>query len=115
MSEVNRPRIVCISGSSRFIEEMAVAAWEFEKEGIIALGCHLLPRWYTEAADHLTEEQGIAEAMDELHLRKIDLADELYVVNVGGYIGQSTAREIAYAQANGKRVLYAEDSQGVAK
>lgn len=47
-------------------------------------------------------------ALDELHLRKIDLADEVLVLNVGGYIGQSTGREIAYAQATGKPVRFLE-------
>ncbi|WP_150952675.1 hypothetical protein [Microbacterium testaceum] len=42
--------------------------------------------------------------LDELHLRKIDLADEVHIVNPGGYIGSSTRREIAYARAAGKSV-----------
>ena len=44
--------------------------------------------------------------MDELHLRKIDLADRVLVVNVGGYIGDSTKREIEYATATGKPIAY---------
>ena len=46
--------------------------------------------------------------LDELHLRKIDLADEVYVQNVGGYIGDSTANEIAYATSKGKPIRYLE-------
>ena len=46
--------------------------------------------------------------LDELHLRKIDLADSIFVLNVGGYIGESTRREINYAIAQGKRVEYLE-------
>lgn len=42
--------------------------------------------------------------LDELHLRKIDLADEVLILNVGGYIGESTARELAYAREHGKRI-----------
>ncbi len=48
------------------------------------------------------------ERLDELHLRKIDLADSILVLNVGGYIGESTRREIDYARAHGKKVEYCE-------
>lgn len=44
--------------------------------------------------------------LDALHLRKIDLADRILVVNPGGYIGESTSREIAYARAAGKPVSF---------
>lgn len=102
----DRPLVVCLCGSSRFVDRMAVLAWNFEKEGHIALGLHLLPRWYTQYEDHQAEHEGIAEQMDALHLRKIDMADEVFVVNVDGYIGDSTRREIAYATAQGKPVRY---------
>jgi hypothetical protein len=46
--------------------------------------------------------------LDDMHLRKIDLADEIFVINVGGYIGESTKREIAYAENTGKKVKYLE-------
>jgi hypothetical protein len=108
-----RPEIVCLSGSTRFIEHMAVAAWEMEKAGAIVLSCHLLPQWYTTITDHLAEDQGVAEAMDALHLRKIDMADRLHVINIGGYTGKSTEREIAYAEARGKPVSYQDNSRTV--
>lgn len=50
----------------------------------------------------------IKAMLDELHLRKIDLADEVLVLNVGGYVGDSTRREVAYATAHGKPVRYLE-------
>ena len=46
--------------------------------------------------------------LDDMHLRKIDIADEIYVINVDGYIGESTKREIAYAEKTGKKVNYLE-------
>lgn len=107
------PEIVCLSGSTRFLDEMAVAAWEMEKAGHIVLSCHLLPKWYTDVADHLAEAEGVAPALDELHLRKIDLAARLHVINVGGYIGESTRREIAYAEAHGKPITYHDPSTTV--
>ena len=48
------------------------------------------------------------EMLDDMHKRKIDMADELFVINVGGYIGSSTRSEIDYAKATGKRVSYLE-------
>lgn len=53
--------------------------------------------------------------LDALHLRKIDLADEVLVLDVDGYIGQSTSREIAYAQRNGKRVRYLSTEIGTSE
>lgn len=103
-----KPKVVCVSGSTRFIGWMAIAMWELEKKGVIALGCHLLPAFYGAAAHHQAEAEGVAAAMDELHRRKIDLADSLLVVTVGGYIGQSTREEIQYANALGKPVEYLE-------
>lgn len=98
-----KPKIVVLSGSSRYVQEMAVCAWLLERdEGAIAMGLHLLPWWYPDCPDnHLAEAEGVAEAMDELHLRKVDLADEMFVVNRDHYIGDSTRREIEYAKAKG--------------
>ncbi len=100
---MDKPKIVVICGSSKFVDVMVVVAWLLERdEGAIAMGLHLLPWWYAtknEIPDHLAEHEGVADAMDELHLRKIDLATEIFVVNVNDYIGDSTRREIKYAQA----------------
>ncbi len=106
-----RPEVVVLCGSSRFVAEMAVIAWCFERdEGKITMGLHLLPANYSEdpIPDHLAEHEGVAEKMDELHWRKIDLADRVFVVNPGGYIGDSTRAEIKYAERTGKRVNYLE-------
>jgi predicted phosphodiesterase len=54
----------------------------------------------------ITDEQ--KAALDALHLRKIDLADRVLVVNPGGYVGESTSREIAYARATGKPVSFSD-------
>ena len=106
----SRPRIVCLCGSSRFIAETAVVAWELEKEGNIVLAMHLLPQWYTKEASHQAEAEGIAAQMDALHLKKIDMADRVMVVNVGGYYGESTAREVEYARSHGKHVTFLVDN-----
>lgn len=103
-----RPRVVVLSGSTKFIDTMAVEAWKLEKTGAVALGCHLLPRSYTDVQHHLAEAEGVAEILDEVHRRKIDLAGEMFVINVGGYIGDRTRSEIDYATAHGKPVRYLE-------
>lgn len=53
--------------------------------------------------------EGTKEMLDDMHLRKIDLADEIFVINVGGYIGSSTKTEIEYAEKTGKPVRYLEE------
>jgi len=108
--EGDRPKIICLCGSSRFIESFAVLAWELEKAGNITVGLHYLPPSYSREhiPDHLAEYEGIAKQMDELHLRKIDLADEVFVININGYIGESTSREIDYATKLGKPIKYLE-------
>lgn len=104
-----KPKIICLCGSSRFVETMAVLAWVFERdEGVITLGLHLLPPWYTPEESHRAEKENVTDKMDELHLRKIDLADEVFVVNLNGYIGEGTKREIEYAEKQGKTVRFLE-------
>jgi hypothetical protein len=110
---INGTKVICLCGSTRFSEEMLMLTWEFAKKGIIALGWCILPVHIRvsrpEVKDHLAEAEGVAGILDELHLRKIDLADEVFVVNVGGYIGEGTKREIAYAQHTNKPVVYMQD------
>ena len=101
---MNRPKVVVLCGSSQFVDVMAVCAWLIEREEkAIAMGLHLLPWWYfhEEIPHHLAEHEGVAEQMDQLHLCKIDLADEVFVVNKNDYIGNSTNLEILYAQEKG--------------
>ena len=95
-----RPKVIVLCGSSKFVDIMAVVAWLLERdEGAITMSLHLLPYWYCreDVPDHLAEQEGVSEAMDNLHLRKIDLADSVFIVNVDDYIGESTHREIEYA------------------
>jgi len=99
---MDKPKIVVLCGSSKFVDIMAVCAWLIERdEKAITMGLHLLPRWYPNCPDdHLAEHEGVADEMDELHFRKIDMADEIFVVNYDDYIGDSTKKEIEYAQTH---------------
>jgi hypothetical protein len=110
-----RPNIICLCGSTRFIELFAIKMWELEREGNIVLGCTLLPMWYCRTPSHFGEATGTKEHCDELHLRKIDIADEVFVLNVDGYIGESTRNEINYAMRLGKSVRYLEDHSNVSE
>lgn len=103
-----KPKIVVMCGSSRFIEIMVVAEWLIERDELaITMGLNFLPSWYPDCPpDHLAEHEGCANEMDELHLRKIDLADEIFVVDWDNYIGKSTAREILYAEKHDKTIRY---------
>lgn len=100
------PVVLC--GSSRFIDRMAVVAWELEKRGVPTLTMNLLPGWYGANASHQAEAEGVAEVLDRVHLRKIDLASWVLVCNFNGYIGESTSREIDYSRRESKLILYAE-------
>lgn len=105
----DRPEIVCICGSTRFVDEMSAANRDLTFAGVIVLAPGIFLRAEDrEAGESITEEQ--KTALDALHLRKIDLADRVLVVNPGGYIGESTSREIAYARATGKPVSFTDPS-----
>lgn len=112
---LNRKKIICICGSTRFADLHAIKRWEFERTGeAICLMINYLPGWYAEKEfgkgknDHFGEASGLKESLDELHFRKIDLSDEIFVVNHDGYIGESTQNEIEYAKKTGKPVKYME-------
>lgn len=106
--EMKRPKIICICGSSRFCEEISVKAWEYAKEGIIAFGLYLLPDWYMSVKHHGAEHEGVAEILDQLHFQKIEMADEVFIFNKDGYIGNQTRKEIEHAKKNNKPIIYLE-------
>lgn len=83
----------------RFAAEMRAANAALTLSGVIVVA----PGGASEA---VADEQ--KAVLDALHLRKIDLADRIVVVNPGGYIGESTSREIAYARAAGKPVSFTD-------
>lgn len=107
---MDKPPIVCLCGSTRFTSEMLIKQWEFTKYGFIVLSwCALPDSYFTgEEKAHVGDQEGVKEIVDEVHLRKIDLADQIFVINVDGYIGESTRNEIEYAKVHGKRIRYLE-------
>lgn len=105
-----RPPIVCVCGSTRFYDALQDVNWRFTMEGMIVLSIGVCKRIVTPDGGHVGEALGedVAKRLDELHKRKIDLADRVFVLNVGGYIGESTRSEIEYAKQHGKPVEYLE-------
>ncbi len=103
---MSRPTIVCLCGSTRFHEAFAEANLRETLAGRIVLSVG--------SYDHSDSELGISQdsevkrKLDELHLHKIDLADEVLILNVDGYVGESTARELLYALGAGKKVRFLE-------
>lgn len=104
-----RPTVVCLCGSTRFYEAFQQANFDETMKGNIVLSVGFYPHSSEEAHG---QEIGITtkqkEGLDVLHFRKIDLADEVLILNVDDYIGESTARELEYAKKIGKEIRFLE-------
>ena len=109
---VGKYKVITLCGSTRFKEEFMEAQKRLTLEGKIVISVGLFGHsgdsevWEGMDEGTLTRTK---EMLDDMHKRKIDMADEIFVINVGGYIGESTASEIAYAKAAGKAVSYLEE------
>jgi hypothetical protein len=111
IKELQRPKIVCLCGSTRFSEAFQSAQLEETLNGniVLTIGCNMksdkdIFNKYSEV--ELTE---IKRKLDELHKRKIDLANEILILNVGGYIGDSTRSELEYAKFHNKVIRFLEN------
>ena len=98
--------VITLCGSTRFKEQFLEAQKRLTLEGNIVISVGL----FGHSGDDEVWTEGTKEMLDDMHKRKIDMADAIYVINVGGYIGQSTRSEIEYAKKNGKEVRYLEES-----
>ena len=101
---VNGFKVITLCGSTRFKEEFLEAQKRLTLEGNIVISVGL----FGHSGDNEVWTEGVKDMLDRQHLAKIDLADEIYVINVGCYIGDSTRREIAYAEFKGKSITYLE-------
>ena len=99
---INGFKVITLCGSTRFKEEFLEAQKRLTLEGNIVISVGL----FGHSGDDVVWTEGVKDMLDRQHLAKIDLADEIFVVNVGGYIGESTRREIAYADYRGKSITY---------
>lgn len=100
-----RPPIAVLCGSTRFVDEFNRQAKVLTENGVIVLSIEVVTTQSRET-DPQHADPELKARLDELHLRKIDLADDVFVLDVGGYIGESTRREIEYATKLGKPIHY---------
>lgn len=94
----------------RFLEAFDAASLVETLAGRIVLSVGSHRQRDEDALGHLTAgERDVAlKRLGTLHFRKIDLADEILIINVGGYVGESTRSEIEYAQQQGKSIRWLE-------
>ena len=108
---VGKYRVITLCGSTRFKDAFIEAQKVLTLQGNIVISVGLFGHsgdnevWEGMDENTLTHTK---EMLDDMHKRKIDMSDEIYVINVGGYIGDSTKSEIQYAISTGKGVRYLE-------
>ena len=109
---VGNYKVITLCGSTRFKDAFLDAQKKLTLEGNIVISIGLFGHsgdsevWENMDEGTLTKTK---EMLDDMHKRKIDMADEIFAINVGGYIGSSTKSEIEYAIATGKAVRYLEE------
>lgn len=96
--------VITLCGSTRFKEEFLRVQKDLTLKGWIVISVGL----FGHSGDDEVWTEGTKEMLDDMHKRKIDMAEAIFVINVGGYIGSSTRSEIEYAKSKGKIVLYLE-------
>ena len=95
-------KIITLCGSTRFKDEFFAEQKRLTLEGNIVISVGL----FGHSGDNEVWEEGTKEMLDDMHKRKIDLADEIFVINPNGYIGESTKSEIKYAKMKNKKIKY---------
>ena len=104
-------KVITLCGSTRFKDEFMMAQKRLTLEGNIVISVGLFGHSGDEEVWENMDEGALTktkEMLDDMHKRKIDMADEIFVINKNGYIGESTRSEIDYAIAHGKEVRYLE-------
>ena len=100
----NKYKIITLCGSIKFKDEFMKVQEKLTLDGNIVL----TPNFFNNIKKEDIDEKN-KKMLDEMHKQKIDMSDEIYVINVGGYIGESTKNEIEYAKEKGKRISYLEN------
>lgn len=104
-------KVITLCGSTKFKTEFLKAQKDLTLKGNIVISVGLFSHsgdsevWEKMDDGTLTKTK---EMLDDMHKRKIDMSDEIFVINVGGYIGESTQSEIQYAKQTGKKINYLE-------
>jgi hypothetical protein len=100
-----RYKIITLCGSTKFKDQFYEAQKRLTLDGNIVISVGL----FGHSGDNEAWSEGTKEMLDDMHKRKIDMADEIFVINVGGYIGSSTKSEIEYARITAKPVFFLEE------
>lgn len=98
-------KVITLCGSTRFKEQFLETQKLLTLKGNIVISVGL----FGHSGDDEVWTEGTKQMLDDMHKRKIDMADEIFVINVNGYIGSSTKSEIEYALKTGKKVSYLEN------
>lgn len=101
-------KVVTLCGSTKFKDDFIRVQKELTLKGNIVISVGLFGHADGEFGTIITDD--VKEMLDDIHKRKIDMSDEIYVINKNGYIGNSTRSEIEYAINKGKKVSYMEES-----
>lgn len=101
---VGKYKVITLCGSARFKDAFMEAQKCLTLEGNTVISVGL----FGHSGDDEVWTEGTKEMLDDMHKRKIEMADEIFVINVDGYIGSSTRSEIEYATATGKVIRYLE-------
>ncbi|GAU77607.1 hypothetical protein [Fusibacter sp. 3D3] len=96
--------VITLCGSTKFKTEFLQVQKELTLQGNIVISVGL----FGHSGDDEVWKEGTKEMLDDMHKRKIDMANEIFVINKNGYVGSSTKSEIAYAKSTGKTVRFLE-------
>ena len=99
---IGKYKVITLCGSTKFRDEFIAAQKKLTLEGNIVISVGL----FGHSGDDEVWSEETKIMLDDMHKRKIDMADEIFVINVGGYIGESTKSEIEYAIKSNKAVKY---------
>lgn len=103
---VEKYKVITLCGSTKFKDEFLQVQKELTLKGNIVISVGLFGHADGDYKNIITTD--IKIMLDDMHKRKIDMADEIFVINKGGYVGESTKSEIDYAMKTGKKVNYLE-------
>ena len=112
MNNEKKYPVITLCGSPRFKDQFMEVQKRLTLKGNIVISVGLFGHSGDEEVWDGMDEGTLSktkEMLDDMHKRKIDMADSIFVINVGGYIGESTRSEIEYAKAQGKEVRYLEE------
>ena len=99
---IDNYKVITLCGSTKFKDAFIEVQKQLTLQGYIVISVGL----FCHSGDDEAWDDGVKEMLDDMHKRKIDMADEIMVIDVDDYIGESTEREIEYAKSQGKFIYF---------